>query len=514
MHICIIGALWFTTRYIFSILEKFLEGGLLKQTGIESVAILYMACEVLNHQDQIQDVLDFRHSRLVLPARVFNAFQIASATTEGEFFLIGSGARRCLMDDADSIKELDFIGDFDLDKVQQQYRREFIRKWDQYRSLKISWDGIEIDFIARKDIISALRGSDITLSLMCIDKDGKVYDPLGVYEDFEKKQIKIDDADEKIQVSPERILRVVRFSADLGYQIEDSTLQACRSNAHLMTPDNTEYALNQFILSKPSIRDRAIQLAEEHGLIGNLRRVVEEKSEADLIRNQEFNTNRDHLEQLLGLSSFYVFGGTIRDVLLGKPIKDFDIKVENNVVDFDQVAKILSARGFRETDDVRTQQGSYYINPRFHVISFRIDGILFDLSFTDSFDIEKWRKECDINLNAMVFDNESGLLLNRDLSFEVVMRHLALCDPYAQNIDPLKVVNALKQMARIDNLTVEGQSLNVIKASMPALLEYFQANPNMRYKLNSVLGHQFTDKVEDLIKSCTGGTALLQLLER
>lgn len=463
--------------------------------------------------DYSQEIINSRISEVELSQPLVEAFQVASSVTQENFFLIGSGVRKCILNESGSFDDVDFIGNFDLDRIQKQFGNQVVRRLDQFCTVKIIWGDIEIDFISNTSIKKALEGSDITLSLMCIDKNGVVYDPLNYIDDFRRKLIRIENAEDKIRVGPDRILRVLRFTAELGYEVEDLTKQACISNASLMNAENTEYALKKLLNMDPGKRDRALEIAEKYGILDCVKNIITDKCEGEFKDNQNFNSTRLSLERFLGTPDFFIFGGALRDIILKKQIRDIDVKLENKTIDATQIVELLESKGFIETMDITLPKDTYYINRAYNVVSFRVNGVLFDVTFTEAFDPVKWQRTSDINLNGLVFDNKAQQLLNRDLSFYIAIRRLEFCSTDDKDIDSLKVTNALKQMSKIEGLRVSDESLGIIRSNISTIHRYFQANPGMLYKLKSIMGNPFTTKVVSLILGCQEGVELLKLLE-
>lgn len=222
----------------------------------------------IDNLEQDQDITGSRIFRILIPKPLTEAFQIASSVARGEFYLIGSSVRKCILGEPEFCSDIDFIGAFDLDQVQDHFGDQVVRRWDQFRAIKILQDDLEIDFISDTNIKKALEKRDITLSLMCIDRNGIVYDPLNYIDDLRRRMIRIENAEQKIQAEPERILRVLRFASTLGYEVEALTRQACITYACLMNPENTEYALNKFIGLNPGDKEKAFAIAEEFGILG------------------------------------------------------------------------------------------------------------------------------------------------------------------------------------------------------------------------------------------------------
>ncbi len=464
--------------------------------------------------NQIQEVLDAKAHSIDLPEVVRASFDMASQFTEEEFFLFGSTARKCILGDENpEFNDFDFLGNFDAQKVIEYFGDNVIKVYDHFRTVKVSWNGYAVDFIARPDAVTALRNSDISLSLVCIGKDGTIYDPMNYLPDFRARHVKIHNAKERFQRDPGRILRVVRFSADLGFPIEEITAQECLEQGHLMTVANTEYALNQLLDLSNEKRSRALEVAHRLGISENLRELVIERSKLQVLEDPNLRGGIEALERFLGRSDFYVTGGAVRDAVIGYPPRDFDIKFENTTLDLDGIVAMLNNLGMVQTEDVRLPEGTYYVNKYVNVVSFYLGGKVYDIASIDPLIPASWEKTADVNINGMIFDNSTKELLNAHLSFDVVFRKLRLANPDTETIDALKVLNVLKMMSRIDGLTLEGESLEIVKNSIANLPAYFRENPHMRYRRRVVTGNAFTPNVFEFIMNCPGGAELISFLE-
>jgi len=214
-----------------------------------------------------QDIINSAILKISIPQPLTEAFRTANSVVGGEFYLIGSSVRKCILKESEFPDDVDFIGAFNLDHIQDYFGDRVVRRWDQFRTIKVLHNNREIDFIGDTNIKAALQRRDITLSLMCMDRDGVVYDPLNYIDDLNNRLIRIENAEQKIQTEPERILRVLRFAAVLGYEVEPLTRQACITCADLMNSGNTEYALNKFINMNSEARERALAIAEEFGIL-------------------------------------------------------------------------------------------------------------------------------------------------------------------------------------------------------------------------------------------------------
>lgn len=212
------------------------------------------------------DIKSSEVCKITISGLLEEAFQLADSVASGEFLLVGSSARKCVREEPEGFNDIDFIGSFDLDYIQNRFKGRVIRRWEKFRTIKIQHVDKEIDFIADLDVEQAMEEGDVTISHLCIDKNGVVYDPTNCLDDVVNGVVRIRDAENKIQASPDRILRVLRFAAVLGYEVDIFTRQACTKYAHLMNLDNSEYALVKLMNKDERSRKNALDLAKDFGI--------------------------------------------------------------------------------------------------------------------------------------------------------------------------------------------------------------------------------------------------------
>ncbi|MFO0617091.1 MAG: HD domain-containing protein [Polyangiaceae bacterium] len=92
-----------------------------------------------------------------------------------------------------------------------------------------------VEFVS--DIESDLARRDFTINAIALDPvDGHVIDPFGGRNDLENKLIRaVGKAEERFGEDGLRVLRAARFSATLGFSIEEATERAMRADASLAT---------------------------------------------------------------------------------------------------------------------------------------------------------------------------------------------------------------------------------------------------------------------------------------
>ena len=76
---------------------------------------------------------------------------------------------------------------------------------------------------------------DITINALYMSKTLQIMDLIGGLHDLEHKLIKIiGDPDKRFKEDPLRIIRLLRFKVDLGFEIEEKTLESMKRNSNLI----------------------------------------------------------------------------------------------------------------------------------------------------------------------------------------------------------------------------------------------------------------------------------------
>lgn len=80
-----------------------------------------------------------------------------------------------------------------------------------------------------------LQRRDFTINAMAMDRNRRLHDPFDGQEDLKKKQIRaVGEAVERFQEDALRLLRAVRFAAQLSFDIESKTMAAMKQTAPLL----------------------------------------------------------------------------------------------------------------------------------------------------------------------------------------------------------------------------------------------------------------------------------------
>ena len=109
------------------------------------------------------------------------------------------------------------------------FRKEFGYS-DKRRPDRVEWG---------KSLEEDMSRRDFTINAMAVKKTGKddyeVVDPFGGQKDLDKKIIRaVGDANDRFSEDALRMMRAIRIAAELGFSIEEETLEAIKKNAPLI----------------------------------------------------------------------------------------------------------------------------------------------------------------------------------------------------------------------------------------------------------------------------------------
>lgn len=117
-------------------------------------------------------------------------------------------------------------------------------------------DGVE--FIT--DIKEDLKRRDFTVNAICFNPEYGIFDPENGISDIEKKVLRaIGEPERRFEEDALRILRLFRFSAQLGFAVQEKTLVSALKKAHLLKSISVERIFSEtvkiFLSDDPSKAD-------------------------------------------------------------------------------------------------------------------------------------------------------------------------------------------------------------------------------------------------------------------
>lgn len=125
------------------------------------------------------------------------------------------------------------------------------------------------EVIFTRDIHEDLLRRDFTMNAIAYHPKEGFIDPFGGVEDIKKGIIRgVGCPDERFREDALRMLRAVRFAAQLGFAVEEDTWRALRENAALITKISAERIREELQKLIMSDRPEKIDFLTESGLVG------------------------------------------------------------------------------------------------------------------------------------------------------------------------------------------------------------------------------------------------------
>ncbi|WMI65626.1 HD domain-containing protein [Aestuariibaculum sp. YM273] len=225
-----------------------------------------------------------------------NIFKVISQSAKElnlDSYVIGGFVRDFILQRGNA-KDIDVVAVGDGIKLAKQVAKNLPNKpkvqvFKTYGTAMLRYDDIEIEFVgARKEsydensrnpavengtLEDDQNRRDFTINALALnlseDEFGNLLDPFGGIEDLENKIIRTPlDPDITYSDDPLRMMRAIRFATQLGFRIEDESLQAITRNSkriEIITKERIVVELNKILESdKPST---GFLLLEKTGLL-------------------------------------------------------------------------------------------------------------------------------------------------------------------------------------------------------------------------------------------------------
>lgn len=114
-----------------------------------------------------------------------------------------------------------------------------------------------------------LARRDLTVNAMAMDAAGEITDPFGGRDDLRRRLLRcVGEPERRFDEDALRMLRTVRFSAQLGFEIESRTLEAIRALAHLASGLSAERVRDELLKTLRSPAPGLVWQLVDLGLLG------------------------------------------------------------------------------------------------------------------------------------------------------------------------------------------------------------------------------------------------------
>ena len=191
-----------------------------------------------------------------------------------------------------------------------------LKLYSKYGVAMVRWEGYELEFVgARKESYSSESRNpevstgtlhddqlrrDFTINALAFSvldfENPEIIDPFGGLNDLELRLIRTPaDPNETFSDDPLRMMRALRFAAQLGFDLDDSIGEAIIANADrigIVSQERLTTEFNKILCSpKPSI---GLELMERFGLMSLILPELSRMNEVEVIQNKGHKNNFYH----------------------------------------------------------------------------------------------------------------------------------------------------------------------------------------------------------------------------
>lgn len=228
-----------------------------------------------------------------LKHNVFSVISQSAKELDQDTYVVGGFVRDYLLDRT-SKKDIDFVTVGSGINLAQSVHNKMsnaskLSVFKRFGTAMFKWNGLELEFVgARKESYSedsrkpfvengTLKDDqlrrDFTINAMAISLNefnyGELIDPFGGVEDLKNKILRTPlNPDITFSDDPLRMMRAIRFAAQLGFDIEKFSFEAIQNNAERIKIVSQERIMDEFqkimMTDKPSI---GLKLLDDVGLM-------------------------------------------------------------------------------------------------------------------------------------------------------------------------------------------------------------------------------------------------------
>lgn len=210
------------------------------------------------------------------------------------------------------------------------------------------------------DLEKDLSRRDFTINAMALDLNGRLVDPFGGEKDLCQKIIRaVGNPEERFSEDPSRILRGIRLACELGFEIEEQTLEAMKKLAHQIiaetkkeTPRVAEEVIaTEFLKGFYADPRRMIEILDTTGVLPLILPEIEELKKVP--QPEEFHSEGDvYTHTLLALEKLKVLEKKLKSRKNSFSVELDPVSIHTKLaVLFHDLGKPKTFKGAEETGD-------------------------------------------------------------------------------------------------------------------------------------------------------------------
>ncbi|GEM_PF-5753532 len=153
----------------------------------------------------------------------------------------------------------------------------------------------------------------------------------------------------------------------------------------------------------------------------------------------------------------YLVGGSVRDMILGKEVNDYDFVIDTSLENFQKESTLFLTNNFNKKG---FQIGKFF-PPTLRAVSE--NKIVADITLMDG-DIRNDALRRDFTINAIFLSLKDSKIIDL-LNFkkDILLKKIRITSQHSFTDDPLRMLRAVRLMGQLDNFTLTKETFNEIK---------------------------------------------------
>ncbi|WP_062046837.1 CCA tRNA nucleotidyltransferase [Bacillus sp. JCM 19034] len=148
-------------------------------------------------------------------------------------YIVGGAVRDFLLEK--DCSDIDIVTTASPEQISTLFNKSFQMN-TEHQTVIVHYDQLQLEVTTMRgdSIEEDLRKRDLTINSMAMDVSRDIIDPFGGQADLKQRLLRSLQPDQRFEEDPLRMLRVIRFVSELGYNVEQASKQVIAQKASML----------------------------------------------------------------------------------------------------------------------------------------------------------------------------------------------------------------------------------------------------------------------------------------